>query len=482
MFTFQESEGPVRFPPVNGPPDRDLYPREVGSPEGDPDTSFMTNSPTPALPELSSARIRIAVTSPVLETVEGRFPGLKSSYHSYLINTTTTMRNFQNSENAVRRRFRDFVALSNVLNENYRGCFVPPRPHRSWYKGKLLKRPKFIEERRVLLERYLRALASHPTISLSDELRVFLETRGRLMDTHVWHELKTKGPTILEGTGRFIRQMSGRERITPSASEMSKPANLRRDFVWSLRESLKNLDTRRKQIPYSGQEFELREERLRMEDFKKDVETTWKAASTWIDRIDSMARASDNLAAVFNSVTAFENDSHYLRLDAPGTVANGAEKANDVYNQCLKECTGPLSTIHSYTEMMRPVLAALRSREKALSNVQLLQHDLDAKKTKLEQLRIQPSKETKINQLESDIEAVQKSYDAAKAYYEHVATTNIDETNRFRTMRADDWMKMFQEVAQIQNKCYKELTEIWSSVSKELGADPAQIEALNSTV
>lgn len=200
------------------------------------------------------------------------------------------MTSYNRPENSVRRRFRDFVDLSNLLNENYRGYFVPPRPHRSWYQGKFLMKPKFIEERRVLLERYLRALASHPTIRDSSELRVFLETSEKLSDSSEWSKLHGISPSIFEGTSKFFKQMIGRvrtliplrysnfcqERVTPSAAEVTRPPSMRKDFVWSFRESMKNLEDRRRPQLYEGPEFELREERIRMEEFKKDVDAAWK--------------------------------------------------------------------------------------------------------------------------------------------------------------------------------------------------------------
>ena len=42
---------------------------------------------------------------------------------------------------------------------------------------------------------------------------------------------------------------------------------------------MKNLDNRRRPPLYEGAEFELREERTRMEEFKKDVDASWK----WVE-------------------------------------------------------------------------------------------------------------------------------------------------------------------------------------------------------
>ena len=233
----QESGTPsVAYPAPTAPPKRDMYPEkvapfsEVVKPAA-PQPEVLTASslePTPTIPERQPMVFNITVTDPVKETVDGMLPGAnvpttrelismdvsmavgtKSSFHTYCVNTNTTMPSYR-PESTVRRRFRDFVDLSNLLSENYRGYFVPPRPHRSWYQGKFLMRASFIEERRVLLERYLKALISHPTISQSEELRIFLEISGPLCNRAEWQGLHAVPPSFLEGTTKFFRQIIGK--------------------------------------------------------------------------------------------------------------------------------------------------------------------------------------------------------------------------------------------------------------------------------
>lgn len=95
------------------------------------------------------------------------FQGVQDSYYTYLVNTSTTLTSYSAPEMSSRRRFRDFVDLSKLLRENYRGYFVPPRPHRNMYQGKIRMSPTFIEQRRKALEKYLKQLTAHPVISRS---------------------------------------------------------------------------------------------------------------------------------------------------------------------------------------------------------------------------------------------------------------------------------------------------------------------------
>lgn len=484
MCVLQEEDSPVKFPPGSDPPDHQVYPQEAVSlaEDGPYSTAITQLLNAPVSEQDAAAKIRIHVTSPAKHVVNGIVPGLKTSYHTYLINTTTSLETFNQGEIAIRRRFREFVDLGDLLKVNFCGLFIPPRPHRNWYQAKVLMRSKFIEERRVLLERYLRALATHPKISMSTELRVFLESRGKLSDTIAWRELHEQGPTLRQMTSKTFRQISGRERITPDASEISRPKSLNRNVMWVIGGSMTNLEMNRQSISYSSQEQTLRDERVHMLNFKTEVSTMWKRASVWIERIEKMAIMCKNLAFQLNALTRFDTDACYIRLDTPGVVGKGADQAFEVYALCLKECTRPLSVVHDYTEMMRSVLSALASREKALNNVHLIDQAILRKQAKLDQLQLKSAKPERIAKLEADIEEDRKTLLEAKKFYDHVTVTNVEEANRFRTTRAEDWMKMIAQIAQIQHKCHIQLTTVWIGVSEKLGTDPKVLAEIKAVV
>lgn len=338
--------------------------------------------------------------------------------------------------------------------------------------------PKFIEERRVLLERYLRALASHPTIVNSDELRVFLECEGKLAESVAWSQLHGINPSIAQGTSKFFRQIIGRERLTPSAAEVTKPASMRKDIVWSFRNSMKNLEDRRRPQLYEGPEFELREERTTLEEFKKDVDAAWKWASYWMDRTEAVSRAMELIAQAFNTLSEYEAAAEYIRIEAPGVIGQGAYKANGVYRHTLQEASNPLSTLYNYSELMRPVLNAMKTREQALNTVQMLEKDLEAKQTRLRHFEIQQGKENKVQQLNADISAVESSLVAARAYYDQVAKNNAEEAQRFKQYRAEDWKEMLVAIADIKHKSSMQLRDIWIEAAKQLGADSQAVSSV----
>lgn len=130
----------------------------------------------------ASDYLRIAVSDPQteVEAANSLVPG-GTTYVTYLI--TTRVRPGSDDagpEFSVRRRFRDVVTLADRLAEAYRGFFIPPRPDKNLVDSQIMQKHKFVEHRRLALEKYLRRLAEHPVIGKSDELRVFLQAKGKL--------------------------------------------------------------------------------------------------------------------------------------------------------------------------------------------------------------------------------------------------------------------------------------------------------------
>lgn len=78
----------------------------------------------------------------------------------------------------VRRRFKDFVALANLLGATHRGYFIPPRPDKNPVEGQRAS-VEFVETRRLLLERYLQLLAEHPVLARSQVVRGEFSPRSK---------------------------------------------------------------------------------------------------------------------------------------------------------------------------------------------------------------------------------------------------------------------------------------------------------------
>lgn len=75
-------------------------------------------------------------------------------------------------------------------------------------------------------------------IARSNELRLFLEERGELRCSPSWLALQTPTPTWVQGVQRLLKQIVGKEAITPAPAEAARATAASHDVVRSVREAL----------------------------------------------------------------------------------------------------------------------------------------------------------------------------------------------------------------------------------------------------
>ena len=191
-------------------------------------------------PETGYARIAVSDPLKEQEAANSLVPG-SNTYVTYLITSKTLDPDLGGPcEVSVRRRFRDFVTLSDRLAESYRGFFIPPRPDKNVMESQLMQKQEFVEQRRSALEKYLRRLAGHPVVGKSDELRVFLQVQGKLplpATTDV-------ASRMLDGAVRLPKQLFGEPSTGHLApQDVVQPARGGRDLLRifkELRQSVAN--------------------------------------------------------------------------------------------------------------------------------------------------------------------------------------------------------------------------------------------------
>eukprot|EP00803_Ostreobium_quekettii_P009878 evm.model.scf_3971.1 EVM.evm.TU.scf_3971.1 scf_3971:176-5910(+) len=429
-------------------------------------------------PKGAEGGIRISVTAPLKQTRPSFVPGINEPYYTYLVNTSTTLSSFSQPETSVRRRFRDFVDLAKLLKVNFRGYFLPQRPHRNAFQGKIRMSPSFIEERRANLEKYLNQLAEHPDISNSEELRVFLEAHGHLRECVAWIQLHPVQPSWVEGAARLVRQITGHDWV-PTPTEVAQQPSAKRHMVRALRESFKSIKERRQPtMEYSPAEAQLRQETEVMDEFQRTVEQAWNKASYWMDRFESVGRALDKFGSEMNALSNFEMDSGYVRIPATAGVGRGCVEASALHRQFANQTAAPLSHIHEYQERMGNVLGAFRSREKALMTLHTLGIDIDRKKQQLKQLEVTVGKASKVQSVEHDIRALEAAKAAAQTSYDKLAGHNAEELARFREARGRDWADMLRGFAATQAAYATHLMESWCQVAEGLGVDAKVLQGI----
>lgn len=73
------------------------------------------------------------------------------------------------------RRFSEFFALKEALAVRWLGVYIPAIPEKKLMGN---KDDKFVEERRAMLERFMKELAKHEYLTQSREFKIFARDRG----------------------------------------------------------------------------------------------------------------------------------------------------------------------------------------------------------------------------------------------------------------------------------------------------------------
>jgi hypothetical protein len=188
-------------------------------------------STTPSLMSTSKQKgvLEITVTDPVKrDDCESHLAMVGKKFIEYLVTTTTSLPGFASGKFTVRRRFRDFVMLSDVLADSHRGYFIPQRPEKTLMEGQLSADKEFVEERRVQLERYLCQLAHHPVLRHSAELRTFLESESGFASSPI---IQGSGESIVSSAARLPRQLFGSEAMVANPAEATQGTKASRYIV-----------------------------------------------------------------------------------------------------------------------------------------------------------------------------------------------------------------------------------------------------------
>lgn len=75
------------------------------------------------------------------------------------------------------RRFSDFFALKNALAQRWPGIYIPALPEKKLVGN---NDDKFVEERRSLLERFMKELAKYDYLTHSKEFKIFARDKGEI--------------------------------------------------------------------------------------------------------------------------------------------------------------------------------------------------------------------------------------------------------------------------------------------------------------
>ncbi|XP_018475651.1 sorting nexin 2B [Raphanus sativus] len=462
---------PLSAPPPNGSSSSYIEPPSyadvIFSPFDD-NASDECSSQSPRSPSYSTSSsdyIKITVSSPQKEqeTASSVLSG-GSTYITYLITTRTNLTEYKGSDFAVRRRFRDVVALGDRLAESYRGFCIPPRPDKSVVESQVMQRHEFVEQRRVALEKYLRRLALHPVIRISDEFKVFLGVEGKL--------------PLQMGTDVASRVLDGVVKLPSEDQPVRGGRDLFRLFK-ELRQSVSN-DWGGVKPAVVEEDKEFLEKKEKMHDLEREIINASQQAETLVKAQQDIGETLGELGLAFIKLTKFENEeavfnSQRARANDMKNLATAAVKASRFYRELNSQTVKHLDTLHDYLGVMMAVQGAFADRSSALLTVQTLLSDVSSLEGRAEKLEAASSKVfggdksriKKIEELKETIKATEDAKNVAIREYERIKENNRSEVERLDRERRADFLNMMKGFVVNQVGYAEKMANVWAKAAEE---------------
>ncbi|KAG5064435.1 Sorting nexin 2B [Glycine max] len=471
-------------------------------------TSFDSNGHDQAV-ESPAARfgsgdyLHISVTDPQKEqdlaTSTSLVPGA-ATFYTYLITTLINLPEYGGvgSEFAVRRRFRDVVALSERLALAYRGFFIPVRPDKSTVESQVMQKQEFVEQRRVALEKYLRKLAAHPVIGRSEELRLFLEAKERLPLA----KTTDVASRMLDGAVRLPRQLFSGE---AELGEVAQPAKGGRDLLRifkELKQSVANDWVGSKPLVVE-EDKEFMERKDKLVDFEHHLSNVSQQAESLVKFQQDMGETMGELGLAFVKLTKFETEeaifeSQRVRAADMRNVATASVKASRLYRELNTQTIKHLASthilmtydrtfklvyksmdkLHEYLGTMLAVNNAFSDRSSALLTVQTLSSELASLHSRVEKLEVASSKifggdKSRMRKIEELREAIRVTQDAkicADREYERIKENNRSELERIDQERNSDFLSMLRGFVANQAGYAEKTATVWEKLAEETAA------------
>lgn len=451
----------------------------------------------------AQALLKITVTDPVKKVEQSLIPGVSGGYVTYKVSTVTALPSFTHKEAAVRRRFRDFVALADLLAVTHRGYFIPPRPDKNPVEGQRAS-AEFVEQRCQQLERYLQKLAEHPVICKSEELRIFLETEGLLGSCYQWQQLQPMQSSTLEGLARLPKQMFGSDQAIPAPAEAAQSTSRTGDLMRRFKELGASWKSEHKKAAaVTLDESNLRGDSSMVEEYQEALAGSSRKAEKLVRKLEDFSNVLGDLGLSFIKIAKFEDEdgsktgvytdsgaaSKQLSADTR-RLGMAAVRLSRLSRSAVSQDISALSVLHEELGLTPCILKALREREGQLLTVSTLQAELEKKRFGIQQLEQEGSKKLggdkaklrKVTALQNDVAALEAALTAAQAEYDRVKDRNKLELERWRSTRAGGFAGMLEQYGHLESAYAERSLSVWLGVAEEFGAGQEVASRIQATL
>ena len=353
-------------------------------------------------PKSSSSRETIiSVDSPVLIT-SGWWGS--SSYYIYTITTRVSGKIF-----TVKRRFSDMDWMHNQLLTKYKGFIIPSRPEKKVLGN---NEEKFVEERRLSMEKYLNIIAKHPILCNSFAFKTFTQTPNEKFDRE---KLNAEG----------VEEYSEYKNIEDAM-----------DQVCALFQNKLQLILSQKILPFSDEISSIEEKIVKLE---APVQTFTGSLYHWVkSKTDSekilvsfsISKDFSEKMQLFKSITR-ENSTNLKRLALEAKEEQlrleGLKEALNAYKVTVEDCS-----------KMQNLISRKLAKHKSSSN-----------------------EDTKARYL-SEIQSTQDVIDKYNKDLEEIEKNLVKVSKSFETSKSEHLELIVKEILETQKTHYEKESSFWT--------------------
>lgn len=416
---------------------------------------------------------------------------------------------------AVLRRYSDFAWLHSALQKERAGAILPPLPEKQAVSRFSLT---FIEERRGLLERFLRRVAVHPELYDSVALDTFLRAddaafytaknaKGGVKSMSLSHSVMY-GATVGGGGGGMAESMTAAGGGGGGMSSMMMGAGMGGyDASASMTMSMNHGHAPNPYNPYAAAAASTLGASPHLPPKKKEGIKKW-FAETKTSIAGELVRSPDDdlFLEIDRYVEGLEKQIKQVQTQATALVKKNKDIASGLFEfgvafhilgqseaddlgkalsqmgAAADELSG-VSLAHSEREMaqfeeplkdylrtIHSVKAALQKRhEKRLTYTTCLS-EVNSKRTTLAKLRATPGSEAKAYGAEMSLKRGEIAANVAREEFATVSQRVLREVDRFKREKGDEMRRVVLDYINLQIEYNQKMEQVWADLLPKLEA------------
>ncbi|ODV88226.1 hypothetical protein CANARDRAFT_186366, partial [[Candida] arabinofermentans NRRL YB-2248] len=377
---------------------------------------------------------------------------LASSHIVYSITTKTKSKLLRNEESTVTRRYSDFLWLYNQLLNNHPGHIIPPPPEKQVY-GRFDE--KFIENRRLALEKMLIKISKSPILQNDYDFIIFLQSENFSIESKErefihYHGEGAENQSITDGEG------SANDFSTASIINQTNAAASTSGSFFG---SLISLNVPK----YVENDQFVLDKQVYIENLDQQLRSLSKTLDFILEKRDEVILSMNELIVIIQQLTDLEINNELSELFAnfeelQTKVKELLERTN------LQQILTLGSTIDEYTRTIGSIRNCFETRFKLCNNIVTLQSQHSKKQKNLIKFKSKNHNQLdKIKRYEDELSSMESMINKQEEFKIEFNNNLKTDLMKFESDKINDFKSMIEIYWEGLVESQKELIELWES-------------------